>query len=793
MYNPSGTLQSVTDPKNQTISFEYNASDERTKMIYPGNSYQSWVYDNAHNLASRRTVNNQTQTFTYDNRNRKTGMSWSNGADLASFTYYDDGKLWTATNLNATVTRAYDAAGRLRQDQQDISGFGTKNITYPLYDDDGRLKQIQLPGVYDYTFGYDAIGRFETISPTGGSVAFRYYYDRASNEIQRRSNVGSATIDQIYGRDSLNRMASRFLKKNNQSPAFSQEVYTYDRMNRLSQTVREDGKKDIFGFYWNGELCWVQYGVQQDAPIQEGADPDLDTTDNVDPYANYQPPDVPEAEPAPPVETGNGGQGSFNPPDSAQYDRWVGYLLDKAGNRNVVADSGSGNAYYNVNNLNQYTSAAGSSVINGNNHEIGSYSGVTYSYINDERLKQVTSGTNNYYLSYDALGRCVKRTLNSVTTYYVYDGEKPILEYKSNDLTHPAKNVYGKGIDEILMRTDPTVNSGNAFYYGQDHEGSVTHLLNASGNKIETYRYDAFGAPTFYNGSGTQIASTAYNNRFLFTGREYGATYQKTYTAAFTFYEYRARAYHPGLGRFMSEDPKLFDAGDYNLFRYCHNDPVDFTDPMGLDWAGPSPMSSMERLWAMTKWFDRSNTLQGNFVWSALNAERDLTMGQVRVGQRMSVERAIPINGQRDPLLDRGTEDRLATLRQPVRDMARSLIYHSRVELRLDVRIVPQGAFRSYAEQNDLYARGISPARGGQSFHNFGIAFDIGLFEGRRYIEDGPGYTTAGHLGERLGLEWGGSWSPRRQDPPHFQYLGGQTMSQIRARFEQGLSPIPGY
>ncbi len=32
----------------------------------------------------------------------------------------------------------------------------------------------------------------------------------------------------------------------------------------------------------------------------------------------------------------------------------------------------------------------------------------------------------------------------------------------------------------------------------------------------------------------------------------------------------------------MSEDPKLFDAGDYNLFRYCHNDPIDFTDPMGL-------------------------------------------------------------------------------------------------------------------------------------------------------------------------------------------------------------------
>jgi hypothetical protein len=40
---------------------------------------------------------------------------------------------------------------------------------------------------------------------------------------------------------------------------------------------------------------------------------------------------------------------------------------------------------------------------------------------------------------------------------------------------------------------------------------------------------------------------------------------------------------------FMSEDPKLFDAGDYNLYRYCHNDPLDHTDPMGLgvDWQVP--------------------------------------------------------------------------------------------------------------------------------------------------------------------------------------------------------------
>src|SRR5204862_3298147 len=125
------------------------------------------------------------------------------------------------------------------------------------------------------------------------------------------------------------------------------------------------------------------------------------------------------------------------------------------------------------------------------------------------------------------------------------------------------------------------------------HEGSVTHLTSSAGAVIEKYRYDAFGAPTIYNGSNTQLSASAYNNRFLFTGREYAST--------FGIYEYRARAYNPTLGRFMSEDPKGFvhragsgkapddwsfgkhpDEGELNLFRYCGNDPVDFTDPMGL-------------------------------------------------------------------------------------------------------------------------------------------------------------------------------------------------------------------
>lgn len=632
-YNPSGTILRVIDPNGHRTAFLYDPSDRKTRMTYPDNSYQSWAYDDAGNLNRRTTVHGGTevQHFEYDNRNRKINMSWDNGADSANYGYDDASRLTSANNPNSNVTRVYDAAGRLTHDQQQVIGLGIKDVSYPQYDDDGRVTRLSVAGVYDYTFGYDAMGRFETIS-TGGSLKFRYVYDPASNETDRYAYFNGNTIDQIYGRDSLDRMSSRVLKKNGATIAGTSEAYTYDHMNRLRQ-VNRGGVADSFAYYWTGELLSADYGGEPDLPYNEGQDPDLDTADTVDLNAGYRPPETAEAEPPPPPDDttppdstadttpspestppsdtppaedstkgqktvddylGDGKQGPEGPAPDLPTGRSVRYTLDKAGNRTSVTDNANGNATYEPNNLNQYTSLDGSAVINGPEHEIQRYNNVAYYYVNDEHLKRVTSGNNAYDLFYDALGRCVKRVLNNATTYYIYDGEKPILEYRSTDLSNPAKNVYGKGIDEIVMRYDPSFNPAVTYYYQQDHEGSVTHLLNASGNVIESYKYDAFGAPVIYDANDTQRSSSAYSNRFQFTGREYANL--------FGFYEYRARAYHPTIGRFMSEDPKGFvrsaglgaapadwafaahpDEAEFNLFRYCSNDPIGFTDPMGLD------------------------------------------------------------------------------------------------------------------------------------------------------------------------------------------------------------------
>jgi len=45
---------------------------------------------------------------------------------------------------------------------------------------------------------------------------------------------------------------------------------------------------------------------------------------------------------------------------------------------------------------------------------------------------------------------------------------------------------------------------------------------------------------------------------------------------------YRARYYHPGLQRFIGEDPIGFAGGDMNLYSYVFNQPTGLRDPSGM-------------------------------------------------------------------------------------------------------------------------------------------------------------------------------------------------------------------
>lgn len=141
-----------------------------------------------------------------------------------------------------------------------------------------------------------------------------------------------------------------------------------------------------------------------------------------------------------------------------------------------------------------------------------------------------------------------------------------------------------------------------------------------------------------------------------------------------------------------------------------------------------------------------------------------------------------------------GVDDRsaknIATLLPPVQPLARALIHAASNQ---DIIIKVISGTRTYAEQDALYAKGrttpgpkVTNAKGGFSNHNFGIAFDIGIFRGGAYIPESPIYKVIGSLGKNLGLQWGGDWQSI-VDEPHFEYNPkGFTVSQMRERKAAG-------
>lgn len=122
--------------------------------------------------------------------------------------------------------------------------------------------------------------------------------------------------------------------------------------------------------------------------------------------------------------------------------------------------------------------------------------------------------------------------------------------------------------------------------------------------------------------------------------------------------------------------------------------------------------------------------------------------------------------------VDPRSEKVIATLLPEVQPIARALVQKAALS---GIRIKVISGFRTYAEQDALYAQGrttsgsiVTKAKAGYSNHNFGIAFDVGVFEGNKYLDDSPKYKAVGVLGTDLGLEWGGNWKTI-VDQPHFQ------------------------
>lgn len=103
------------------------------------------------------------------------------------------------------------------------------------------------------------------------------------------------------------------------------------------------------------------------------------------------------------------------------------------------------------------------------------------------------------------------------------------------------------------------------------------------------------------------------------------------------------------------------------------------------------------------------------------------------------------------------------------------------------VSVTVTSTYRDAESQNALYAQGrtapgniVTKAKGGQSFHNWRVAFDVvPVVNGKAVWNDDALWQKLGDIGVQCGLEWGGNW--KFQDKPHFQFTGGLKLADFQA------------
>lgn len=106
------------------------------------------------------------------------------------------------------------------------------------------------------------------------------------------------------------------------------------------------------------------------------------------------------------------------------------------------------------------------------------------------------------------------------------------------------------------------------------------------------------------------------------------------------------------------------------------------------------------------------------------------------------------------------------TLQRAVRRWMLEKVYPYAKAHGIEVKIIC--GFRSDAEQNKL-SGAVTKARGGNSYHNYGAAIDLGIFKDGKYLEaDAPYRALHAACGTPADCLWGGNWKAL-PDAPHYQ------------------------
>jgi RHS repeat-associated protein len=530
-YDQVGRIKVVMTPNGYPSTHTYDGRGRLIKWVDAENFQWLYAYDGNANITNITDALNGHYVMTYGPRNERLA-ELNQDTNQWSYAYDELLRLKQQTDPNGTTRSPdYDAGGRLLSVQ-----FNTGRRNTLTYDDNNNPRTItRRVGTVSTTtqFNYDVLDRVTEETDTFQQTV-RYGYDSLSR-VSSLTYPDGKVLTQKF--DPLGRLTNQV------DWAARQMNYSYDKVGRLLTRTYPNGITQTNSFDNAGRITALSY-----APSTINSNSiNLALTYAYDRNGN---------------KTGGGESGTFTWPLPSLIDETSHFTPAGRITSRVDALNATNNFTYQFDKSGNMTNASG-----------GGQSW-TLTYDEDNRTTsihwQVMPLTDKLVTNrYDALGRRVSRTLDSIETRYVLDLQGSMERILCD--TDAGGNItawYVHGPDLCYK-----VNATNGLTcYHADAQANIIALTDGNTNLMAQYAYTPYGRSLGSTNFQSQIS-----NPYLFVGS------QGVMEELPGLYFMRARYYSADAGVFLSTDPvrKIGAGWKPTAYNYANDNPSRKYDPNG--------------------------------------------------------------------------------------------------------------------------------------------------------------------------------------------------------------------
>lgn len=645
VYDARDQVVETIDPLNQRTTTLYDAVGRPYETRDALGYRTTTIYDGLGRVSAERDARGYRTSFSYDALDRRVEVQDALGNRTT--TVYDGRGLVQESRdpLNRRTTYAYDGVGNLRE----RTDSRAQHTTYQV-DALDRLAMIHYPTGRRVTFGYDALSRLTSQQDAAGLTT--HTWDSLHlRSVQYPSGQG---VSYVYGR-SGNLLQMR-------DPQGGWTSYSYDPGDRVQQVVDAFGvdtgisndylNRDYHRWTIDGLAVYRSYDAAgREVSLEQFPTPAVPTDLTGPRLAQYTATYDAVGQLTGVVEL-DGSRVSYSYDPSGQLTSEIRsgsgayaitYSYDALGNRLSKNENGTLTSYsYGAANQlqSEQTGASSTTYLYDENGNVRSeQSGTlitTYTWDEENRLTRVQYGDGSidtYVYFQDGRRWRAQSTLgaSTSTTLFIWDGMNLLLEEDESLIARVQWTNFPEDAREVLVMRQvgaTGLSDGESFFPGFDLSGNTRLMTGEEGISKWRALYESFGEERALIGYGGQVGqstlSAGYGGQVsgLSIAQGYGGQVGSTFEAALNHLRFggmvgyytdrdgrvyvRARHYDAGTGRWLSPDPIGFAAGDWNLYGYVGNDPMNEIDPSGL-WDQFAVHRDLTIKWAKTVSFRRQD------------------------------------------------------------------------------------------------------------------------------------------------------------------------------------------